>query len=507
MSASIVFFNMLWEMGTLGLLNIVTYLEKNGYPVKHVYLTKSVQETPEETSEILSFIERVQPNLVGFSLMSFNFDRTKSLSIEIKKKYPEIKVLWGGIHPTFDPEEAIQFADFVCIGEGEEASLELVQALDIGAPTDRIPNIWSQQDGNICRNEVRPLIQNLDDHPFPVFKWENTYCLDEGRIVPLSHKLYRKYVMYSGTMYDIMVSRGCPYSCSYCCNSLFRSLYEKKGKYFRHRSVDNVIKELLYVKKEFPYVNMINIQDDGFSGLSEDYIRVFSEQYRKTIGLPLRIRIIPTSLTETKVRWLSQANTLVAVLGIQSNNRINKDIFNRRVTSEQLISATRLLKKYGIVGQYDLIVRNPYEEEEDMIEGCCTLSRLPKPYQLVTYPLALFPNTPLRMKAVHDGIQINPNDGYKTPYGSYPIRFPFLHKLQETCPYTPRFLIDFFIQYRHSRVVRYIFIVYYYSYYKSVDWIRQWIMKNTRLVDWTRRILFLPQTFTFQLKDCIGKYK
>jgi len=128
MSISIVFFNMLWEMGTLGLLNIVTFLEKNGYPAKHVYLTKSIQETSEETDEILSFIERAQPNLVGFSLMSFNFNRTKKLTVEIKRRFPETKVIGGGIHPTFDPEESMQYANFVCVGEGEESSLELVQA-------------------------------------------------------------------------------------------------------------------------------------------------------------------------------------------------------------------------------------------------------------------------------------------------------------------------------------------------------------------------------------------
>jgi len=500
MSISIVFFNMLWEMGTLGLLNVVTYLEQKGYPTKHVYLTRFDLETPEEVNAILSFVEKTQPALIGFSLMTFNFDRTKRISLEIKKRFSRIPIVWGGIHPTFEPEESIQYADYVCLGEGEDAILELVQAIESGAPTNSIRNIWSKQDGNVHRNDVRPLIQNLDDYQFPGLNWNNTFCLDKGRITRLSHDLYRKYVQYSGTMYDIMASRGCPYSCSYCGNALFRNIYKNKGKFVRYRSVDNVIRELQYAKKEFPYIKMVNIQDDGFAAAPEVYMKEFSDKYKTKIGLPLRLRIIPTSLTEKKVKYLSDANVLVAVLGIQSSDRINNEIFNRRVSSKTLIDAARMLKKHNIVGQYDLIVRNPYETEEDMIDICITLSRIPKPYHLEIFPLAFFPNTPLRVRAIRDGIKVDQSDGYKTPYGSYPIKHPYLFKLQTACPYTPRFLIEFFLWNRHSRFARGIFSFYYYFIYKSIDKVRERIMRNTKLVALTKKIIILPNTLICHLK-------
>lgn len=348
---SIVFFNMLWEMGTLGLLNLVTYLEQKGYPSKHVYLPKKNPETVGELNAILAFIEKSQPILVGFSLMTFNFNRTKRISTEIKKRFSNIPILWGGIHPTFDPEESIKYADYVCVGEGEDALLELIQAIESYSSKNNIRNIWYKQNGRVYRNEVRPLIQNLSDYPFPRFNWKNTFCLDEGQIKQLSHDLYRKYVLHSGTMYDIMVSRGCPYSCSYCCNALFRKIYKNKGKYVRFRSVDHVIEELQHVKREFPYVNMVSLQDDAFTFAPEAYLKEFSEKCKTHIGLPLRVRIIPTMLTEKKVKYLSEANTLVAVLGIQSSDRINREIFNRRVSSEQLISVAKALKRNNIVGQ------------------------------------------------------------------------------------------------------------------------------------------------------------
>jgi radical SAM superfamily enzyme YgiQ (UPF0313 family) len=496
---SIVLFNMLWEMGTIGLPNLVTHLKMHGYPCKQVYLTKHDLETPDELKAILAFIEKEGPDLVGFSLMSFNFNRTKRISAEIKRRFSQLPIIWGGIHPTFDPEESIQHADYVCVGEGEDAFLELVQALDEGRPTESIPNIWCNKNGRVTRNDVRRLIQNLDDYPYPQMDWESNFVLDEGEIKPLSHQLYRKYVQYSGTMYDIIASRGCPYSCSYCCNALYRKIYRDKGRYVRYRSVDNVIEEMQYAKREFPYINMINIQDDAFASAPARYLKEFSLRYKQRIGLPLRLRIIPTMLTEEKVRYLAEANTLVAVLGIQSSDRVNEEIFKRHAPSETLIQAARLLHKHGIIVQYDLIVQNPYETEADVVETCEILANLPKPFVLIMYPLALFPNTPLRDRAIEDGVQINAGDGYETPYGSYPIQYPYLYRLQEVSQMTPKVLIGFFLHNRGVRLVRAAFAVYYFFVFKSAEAARKLIMQNTVLVDWMKKAIFLPRAIGKQL--------
>ena len=300
-------------------------------------------------------------------------------------------------------------------------------------------------------------------------------------------------------MYDIMVSRGCPYSCSYCCNSLFRNIYKKKGKYIRFRKVDDVIEELLYAKKEFPFVNMINIQDDGFASLSENYLKDFSKKYKEIINLPLRLRIIPTSMTEKKAFYLKEANTLVGVLGIQANDRINKELYNRHVSSKRIIEIAKLLKKYNIVGQYDIISQNPYETEQDMIEKCEILMKIPKPFFLVMFPLALFPNTPLREKAIKDGIIINNTDGYTTRYGNYPIKYVYLNKLQQISPYTPSFLLKYFLYKRKNKSCKILFWFYNKHIYKMIHKMILLILKNTRLVSIIKKIIFLPQYIILKL--------
>ncbi len=500
----IVFLNMSLNIGTVGLPNVVTYLEKKGYPSKHVYLTEGCKEANnamnEELNSILSFIQQDKPDLIGFSLMTLNFFRTKRLTLEIKKRFPDIPIIWGGIHPSFNPDESIQFADYICVGEGEDATLELVQHLEKGLVGHNIPNIWMKRDGQVVKNDVRSLIQNLDDYPFPQINWDNTYCLDKGEIKRLTHNLYQKYAIYGGVKYDVFVSRGCPYACSYCCNSLFRKMYKNKGEYIRYRSVDNVIRELRHAKKNFPYINVIEILDDGFGNTSEAYLKEFSEKYKQAIGLPLRLKIVPTNINEEKMRYLAGANTLVVMMGLQANDRINKTVFNRHAISEQFLKVTKLIKKYNMVGRYDLILQNPYFIEQDMVEICEILARIPKPYRLKIFHLGLFPNTPLREKAIEDGIKVNDLDGYMTPYGDYPEKFPVLRSIVEICPYTPKVLIHFFLNTRNSLWGRILLRTYRFFIYNTLEGTRKIIMKNTALVRFIKKLVFLQVAFPKLIK-------
>jgi len=499
----LVFFNTIPQMITIGLLHVITYLEKNGYPSKHVYLTREgelyqgdneydrKEDTLHEKDAILEFIEREKPDLIGITLMTLNFFRARKLTKVIKERFPFIPVLWGGIHPTFRPEESIKYADYVCVGEGEDATLQLVQMLEKGQVSPNVPNIWMKKNGQIIKNDVRPLIQNLDEYPFPQTNWSNTYCLGKEQIKPLTPELYRRYTRYNGTMYHIIISRGCPFACSYCCNSLYRRLYKNKGKYVRYRSVDNVIDELKYVKHDLPFVRTINIQDDSFAAAPHDYLEEFAEKYRAEIGLPFRCRINATKIDEAKIKSLVSANAVSLIMGIQANDRINKEVFNRLSPFESSLKAARLVNKYNIFGEYHLIGRNPYETEEDMVEICRMLAQLPKPFRLQIFWLGFFPHTQLRKKAIADGIEVNELDGYTTKYGSYPERFPLLRSIQEMTPLTPSRLILYFLEHRNSGWGRFLLGAYKRLYFNNLERLKEIIIHSPRLYFLAKKVLFL----------------
>ncbi|MFX0197548.1 MAG: B12-binding domain-containing radical SAM protein [Candidatus Hodarchaeota archaeon] len=499
----LVFFNTIPEIITIGLSHVITYLEKNGYPSKHVFLTRKgesyegdneynrKEDTQYEKNAILEFIERDKPDLIGITLMTLNFFRARTLTKIIKERFPSIPIIWGGIHPTFHPEESIEYADYICVGEGEDATLQLVQMLEKGQVSPNIPNIWMKKNGQIIKNDVRPLIQNLDEYPYPQINLSNTYCLGKDQIKPLTPELYRRYTRYNGKIYNIIISRGCPFACSYCCNSLYRQLYKNKGKYVRYRSVDNVIDQLKYIKHELPFVRTINIQDDSFASASHDYLEEFSEKYRAEIGLAFRCRINATTIDEAKIKSLVSANAVALIMGIQANNRINKEVFNRISPFDSSLKAAQLLKKYKILPEYHLIGRNPYETEEDMVEICRMLTQLPKPFRLQIFWLGLFPHTQLRKKAIDDGIEVNELDGYTTKYGSYPERFPLLRSIQEMTPLTANRLILYFLEHRNSSWGRFLLGAYRRLCFNNLDRLKEIVIHNPRLYFLAKKVLFL----------------
>ena len=136
-------------------------------------------------------------DLVGITVMSNYFGRARSLTQAIHERL-SIPVIWGGIHPTVKPEESLGWADFVCVGEGEEAIVELVRSLEAGQNGTNIPNIWTKDaQGQIIANPSRPIYRDMDDLPLPDYDLDSHYILHEDSLVPLTPTLLTHYLMHN----------------------------------------------------------------------------------------------------------------------------------------------------------------------------------------------------------------------------------------------------------------------------------------------------------------------
>jgi anaerobic magnesium-protoporphyrin IX monomethyl ester cyclase len=289
-----------------------------------------------------------KPGLVCFSVVSDNYAWACETAKEIKSRI-DVPIVFGGIHPTSVPERVIRndFVDFVVVGEGEHALLELADSLEGGKPVHNIRNVWSKNGEGVIRNEVRPLIENLDLLPFP------------------DKELFRQTVPRFYDRYTIITSRGCPYSCSYCNNSLMKRLYRGKGVYLRRRSPGNVIDELRLAKEVG--ARQVVFHDETFNH-DMGWLRDFSERYRDEIGLPFFCWINPSMVNEDVVRLLKEAGCACVEIGVQTHNReIGERVLNRRCSEVDTKRAIALMKREGIYTITDNMAGLPLQGVDDLI--------------------------------------------------------------------------------------------------------------------------------------------
>ena len=396
-------------------------------------------------SAIKDFLRELAPRIIGISLMSHEFRLCRDLGRRIKDEFPDIILVTGGIHPSIRPGDCLDFSDYVFIGESEESFLEFVKAVEGGSSPAEVPNLVYRSSGELIRNRLRPLNENLDDLSFPEHFPRKSFVFHQGRVVRLNKSLFKRHSRYSGKFYSLTTTRGCPFSCSYCCNSFFVKLYGKG--IIRKRSVDNVIEELKEAIKTFPDIVYVNIQDDCFFAYDPQWMKQFSHRYRREIGKHFTIRTTPHHITEEKVRLMKEAGLSWLFMGLQTGSeRVNREIFKRFIPNEKFLKATRIAHKYNIAGFYDVILDNPYETEEDVTRTLRVILQIPKPFQLQIFSLCFYPGTELADRAEREGLKIE--DALTKNYFKY--QPDYLNKLIRLSPIFPRKFIFFLLNHNKS---------------------------------------------------------
>ncbi len=345
-------------------------------------------------------------DLIGFSFVSNYVGQARRVTRFIKKEF-DMPVVWGGIHAMADPEKSLEYADMVCMGEGEEALSSLLNTMQSGADITKSKNFYFRRNGDIIKNELIPLVANLDKYPYPLYDTNREYIVENGKIVPMSLDIIKRLFVTSREYFRLkneknyyyltLTSRGCLNACTYCCNNLFLQLYKDRKNIIRRRSVNNVIGELLYIREKFPFVNFFAIFDDDFCAVDTEYIQEFSIAYKKYINLPFKCNISPVSLNEDKIMALRDAGLVSVEMGLQSaSEETNRKIYKRNVNKEKFMKSASMLNKYKeILPYYDIILDNPFEPARDVIKTIRFLMQLPKPYEISSFSLTFFPGTEL----------------------------------------------------------------------------------------------------------------
>jgi anaerobic magnesium-protoporphyrin IX monomethyl ester cyclase len=303
--------------------------------------------------DFIGAIVRCKPDAIGISCTTGLHLWATETARRIKMRM-DVPIILGGPHATFYAETIRdESIDVLCIGEGEHPMLELAERIDAAHDITDIKNLWAKDEkGQIRKNPLRPLVQDLDAFPF------------------MDRALYHKYGPLR--VYErnpiIITGRGCPYSCSFCFNKPLREMYsETGGQYVRRRSIRNVIEEILQIKQAYD-VRRILFMDDTFV-LDHEWVLGFLEAYRRDVALPFSCLVRADLINEKMVAALRQAGCFFVRMGIESGNeKLRSQVLQKEITDQQIEDTARLIKKYGIKLATNSILGVPGETIDTALE-------------------------------------------------------------------------------------------------------------------------------------------
>ncbi|HOI17282.1 MAG TPA: radical SAM protein [Smithellaceae bacterium] len=332
--------------------------------------------------DLVKTVGRYQPDLIAITLVEDTFDLGKSL-LEAIKNY-DAPVVAGGVFVTFSAEEVIADPniDIACVGEGEEALVELCEKLSRKEDYSSIRNLWIKRDSRIIRNPMRKLT-NLDDLPYLDYD-----IFDRARLYrPMQGKIY--------TMIHVEIDRGCPYDCTYCEAPHLRRLFKDSGcgAYYRRKNVDRVIAEIKHLAKKYS-PDYINFNAESFLAKPMRELREFAAKY-KEIGLPFWCQSRPETVTEEKILLLKEMNCQNMQFGIEhGNEEFRSRILNRQCSNQQMLDAFALVEKHGIAYTVNNIIGFP-DETRELVFDTIEMNRKIRPTTMNVYLLTPYRGTRL----------------------------------------------------------------------------------------------------------------
>jgi anaerobic magnesium-protoporphyrin IX monomethyl ester cyclase len=355
------------------LMALTAVLEKAGCDVKLYDCAVDCQSLEELARRVREF----KPGLIVSDTSTASIYNDCRVAEALKEAVPESYVVLVGAHVSALPEQTLNISpavDAVARREYDYTIRELASVLENGGDPASVAGISFRADGKIVHNPDRPYIADLDKLPFA-----SSVCK--------THIKIRDY-FYSSDLYPIITvcgSRGCPYQCTYC---LFPQTLT--GHEYRVRSVDNIIAEIEYILKEFPYIREIKFEDDIIMG-RERYEELCGKILSKNMKFIWAINA-RADLPMEVMQLMRKAGCRLLCVGIESGNQKVLDGIGKRITVEQIRRFASDAKKAGILIHGCFLVGGPGETPETLEETLAFAIAL-EPDTAQFFPISYYPGT------------------------------------------------------------------------------------------------------------------
>jgi radical SAM superfamily enzyme YgiQ (UPF0313 family) len=356
-----------------GIAGIAAVLRKAGHETALIWIREEI-----EPEQLIMRVSEIAPGIIGFSSTTLQWPFTRKYAKVLKGALPEIPLIIGGVHATLDSERVWSegIFDFLCVGEGEYAMRDLLDALSQGRNYRAVQNLWVRDRGETIKNPLRAWIEPLDDLPFPDRSiWDNDLILGEN-----DHEA------------ALMASRGCPYSCTYCSNSVLRGL-PAAGRHVRIKSPEYVIEEIADLTTKYD-VRSLFFEDEIFT-LKKSWVDKFCELYKARFKMPFIVYVRQELVDREMLQKLKDAGCSAIKLGVETGNeKLRLEVLGRKTSNAEIIKFFRTAHEVGLKTWIFNMVGIP-GETLDTIEETMELNYIIKANHVQVTMFYPFPGTKL----------------------------------------------------------------------------------------------------------------
>lgn len=361
--------------------------------------------------------KKVDTKIAGISCYTPEYFETIRLARDIRRLNSACKIIVGGIHPTFYPEDFFdsdeQLVDICVVGEGEVTAYELVENL-LGRGKKALNHI----EGIVYRQEnsdrhvataPRPPVTKLDEISYP------DYSLIDMRYYSNANP-YAIRGVFLRSMY-LSATRGCPSQCTFCVAKKLRQFFGTG----RVRSAGGLIKELKLLKAKYA-IDSFYFVDDLFTidkRNVEEFCRVFQEE---RLGLIWGCSSKVSTLNEEMLKVMSESGCIQIDFGVERGSDTALHLMHKGQNIGMVKNIFRLCHKYGIRTFANMLVNLPQEKEEDLNDILRLLDVI-KPEV-----------TSINIFTPYPGTEIYENSGYKFLKEEFPDLSRDVTKLIKTIP-------------------------------------------------------------------------
>ena len=364
----------IYDVYSFGIRGLHSILKSKGYDVTSVFFKNSTYDDSYwhqyEFERLIATIKKLKPDLLCVGVRSPLFPLFKEISNRLR---PDISILVGGFHPTADPESCVPYADYVCMGEGEEIITRVVNGVSGNSSLKRLRGLYPNGPGDSI----------LFDH----YGNSDIYLFANPRFD-------------TQTELVVWTTRDCFFNCAYCAGSVTKRFYGKQIT--RRRSVSNIIKCAQNLQRKFTNLKELIITDPVFT-YDMDWLRKFCNRFHAETGLTFRCFGHPLMTTYDMLATLKDSGMSEISFGIESGSPKIMKLFNRHVSNERVIELSRSLSSLGMKGRFDIIVNNPFDTLETLRETRELIKRLYPPFTIRNFELRFFPGTAMTNTALETG--------------------------------------------------------------------------------------------------------